>query len=150
MSETISLRYITIKDARAYKKLRNHKETYKWFFSKKKFSTKQVKQWLESLNPETDQIFIAELNEKIVGTCSIYNIDYKKRQAEIGRIIVGPKFRGQGIGTTMLERLAGVGKTLKLKRLYAHIMKNNKASQRAFEKAGFQLISDKELAVRML
>ena len=70
----MKIRLITCQDAKEYIRLRNGKNTFKWFYSKKKFDVKTTRKWISSLKPEEDCIFIAEEDKNIVGTVSVYRI----------------------------------------------------------------------------
>lgn len=146
----MELRLATENDAQEYMNLRNADDTYHWFYSQQKFTVKQVEDWLKTRDIAVDRVYIAYEGKQVVGTCSIYDIDLDKGQAEVGRIIVGGKYRGHGLGTQILCEMTKVAKHLSLQRIYAHIKEDNKSSQRAFEKAGFVLTANNTYAVRLL
>lgn len=134
----LELRLATIKDAKDFSIMRNAEDTFKWFFSGKRFTAREVAKWIQSLDPLTDQMYMAEYEGELVGTCSIYNIDWEKKSAEIGRIVVQGSQRSKGLGTRILEKINEICAAKGLKMIYANIKQDNVRSQRAFAKAGFQ------------
>jgi RimJ/RimL family protein N-acetyltransferase len=139
----IILDLITPKDAIAFMNLRNDEETYRWFYSGRKFTLEEVESWIGKLDPTKDRVFIARQDDTIVGTCSLYNIDWQKKTAETGRIITAPHTRGKGFGTQMLQQLTKIAIADGLQSLYANIKKDNVSSQRAYEKAGYTRIEER-------
>lgn len=138
----LELRLATVEDAKAFSMIRNAEDTFKWFFSGKKFTVREVAKWIKGLNPLTDEVYMVEFEGKLVGTCSIYNIDWEQRSAEIGRIVISGENRGKGLGTRVLNETVRMCATKGLKMIYANIMKNNISSQKAFTKAGFRQASE--------
>lgn len=64
-------------------------------------------------------------------------LDTLQREAELGRILVAPEVRGQGIGSQLVTALLdNIDPTATLT-VYARIAPPNKASQRCFEKMAF-------------
>lgn len=58
--------------------------------------------WARFLNFNPDGCFVAERDERVVGT--VTTIVYEGRLAWIGMVLVDPGFRGQGIGTALLRQ----------------------------------------------
>ena len=52
-------------------------------------------------------------------------------------IVVDPKLRGLGLGTTMLQEAKVIARTAGFKHLYAEVASENTRSQAAFAKAGW-------------
>lgn len=136
------MRKATVEDAKAFSMIRNAEDTFKWFFSGKKFTAREVAKWLGGLDPKTDEVYMVEFEGELVGTCSIYNIDWTQKSAEIGRIVVQGSKRGKGLGTRVLNEVVQICTAKGLKMIYANIMKNNVSSQKAFTKAGFRQASE--------
>jgi len=123
--------------------LRNDEETYKWFYSGRKFTLEEVENWIVRLDTSKDKVFIAKQDNIIVGTCSLYNIDWHNKMAETGRIVTASHMRGQGLGTQMLQQLTEMATADDLFMLYANIKKDNVSSQRIYEKAGYTRVEER-------
>lgn len=136
----IILRPVTKEDASILMNLRNGDDTYRWFYSNRKFTLPEVESWIERLDPNKDWVFLVEEDKQVIGTCSVYNIE--QGRAEVGRIIVSENARGKGIGTTILQQATQIAVTRGLKLLYANIKAENIRSYKAFEKAGYKRISE--------
>lgn len=136
----ITLRLIVKTDAPIFMSLRNGDNTYRWFYSNRRFTLQEVEEWIEKLDPNKDVVFMVEQDRQVIGTCSIYNIN--NGRAEVGRIIVSEGIRGKGIGTNILQQITQVATTRGLQLLYANIKTENVRSYRAFEKAGYKRISE--------
>jgi RimJ/RimL family protein N-acetyltransferase len=96
--------------------------------------------WFETIQKREDVVMFAIrtiAEERLIGTCQILAIDPVHRSAEL-QIRVGEKSeRGKGIGTEALRDLINVAfRDLNLNRVCARIFSTNRASLRAFEKAG--------------
>lgn len=122
---------------RKYKQLRNNPETRKWFFNSSVFNSRQVGEWLRSR--DRDLIYFGVRQAEIVGTVSMYNQSgYSDNiSAEIGRIMVSPRFRGKGYGARLLLEAEKEARNRAWETLIAEIKKDNIASIKAFEKAGY-------------
>lgn len=80
-----------------------------------------------------------ELKEEdaIVGGIGINRINRRMKSAEIG-CWIGKPYRGQGLMTeAMVAVLRYAFSTLGLKRVYAHVFVENKASRKLVERCGF-------------
>ena len=73
-----------------------------------------------------------------IGIIWLWNIDYRNRKAE-ARIIIGNKrYWGKGYGQEALGLLVNFAfQSLNLKKVYAHVLKDNLRAVKAFEKLGF-------------
>lgn len=139
----ITLHLIAQKEATDFMDLRNDEETYKWFYSGRKFTLKEVEDWIGRLDLTKDKVFIAKQDNAIIGTCSLYNIDWQNKTAETGRIVTAPHMRGKGLGVQMLQQLTDIATAEGLQLLYANIMKDNVSSQRVYEKAGYDRVEER-------
>ncbi len=73
-----------------------------------------------------------------IGNCTFYDIDERRRQAELGITIGDREDWGRGYGTDVVTTmLAWVFKTTELDRIYLHTLEWNERARRSFAKAGF-------------
>ncbi|MCF7807340.1 MAG: GNAT family N-acetyltransferase [Candidatus Marinimicrobia bacterium] len=76
-------------------------------------------------------------DNKLIGTCSLFDINWQCRRAEIGYIL-SSKVWGQGYMNEALHTLLDFGfDELNFHRVEADIDPNNKASERILQKLGF-------------
>ncbi len=94
---------------------------------------------------ESKEIFIAKLQDKIVGYV-IFNIVEKKnpimryrKQLSIEAICVDEKSRGKGIGTLLLEHVKNKAKEQKCTHIYLTVNQENENAIKVYEKFGFQV-----------
>lgn len=108
------------------------------------YTTKHAREWLqkqkqyEKEKPRTNITFAIDKQGKIIGGCSLMDINHQHNNAAIGYWL-SPKYWGQGIMTEVVKQVTTFGfQKAGLKRVYAYIFPKNKASARVLEKAGFQ------------
>lgn len=134
---SVRLRPIRRRDAPVYERLRNGENTYRWFYSRRKFSAVEIGAWIAALDSRRESVFIAESFGEAVGTCAIHDIDRAERTAEVGRIIVAEDRRRQGIAAEMLREILDKCCREGFRSVHANVMRENAASQKLFESAGF-------------
>lgn len=105
----------------------------------------------DTIEPQTERWFAIEsvATGRLVGGIWLWDLSLRHKRAEV-RIFVAPAAAGRGIATKAISlcttRAFG---ELGLHKLYAYVHRDNAASARAFEKAGFTLEAVlKEEAVR--
>jgi RimJ/RimL family protein N-acetyltransferase len=99
-------------------------------------------EWFDNkLTDKAAFIYILEADEK---PASMLRIEIKTNHAVIG-VVIGKKFRGQGLGSISISR--GVAEYFKANSLpiLASIKKQNIASIKSFEKAGFSYLRDEKI-----
>jgi len=78
------------------------------------------------------------LNNEIIGKISLINPNINKKIYEVGYII-SAKHRKQGIATQALKEICEIGfKKMKLKRIWAKVIPDNKISQKVLIKVNFK------------
>jgi diamine N-acetyltransferase len=86
-------------------------------------------------------MILALESDLIVGAIDLYNIDFKHGFGTVGILIAEEQYRKKGFALESLFLLANYVKNqLHLTNLHCGIQSSNTASQRLFEKAGFQKI----------
>ncbi|MGB3240335.1 MAG: N-acetyltransferase family protein [Geitlerinemataceae cyanobacterium] len=103
-------------------------------------SVESRQQWYQAHNPSERPLWVAEVEETIVGWLSFesfYGRPAYRATAEIS-IYLAPTDRHQGIGPQLLLRAIGRSSDLGLNTLVGFIFAHNAPSLRLFEKCGFQ------------
>lgn len=109
-------------------------------------SLAEEEQWFEGMlkrQPE-ERPLVIEINEGkewvAVGNCSLFDIDWRNRSAEVGIFIGEKRYWNQGYGTASVKLLLKHGfEALNLNRIFLRVHENNPRAARAYEKAGFVL-----------
>jgi RimJ/RimL family protein N-acetyltransferase len=134
-----SFRKIGLEDFETLLEWRNNPEVYRHFFSPYPVPLENHKKWIEKViqNP---QIFflIASYEQVPAGTVNFdFNEDFSK--AEVG-IYLDPKFHGKRLGGEMLSyaEKEAIKKYPQLKKIIAKVLVENIASEKMFEKVGYQ------------
>lgn len=140
----INLRPLEEQDLHIIAEWRNQKEVRRSFFTSSLISHSGQKKWFDNyLKDQTKEIFVAVNKETDapVGMISLYHINYRDHNAEIGSTIVGDSSMwGKGIGTEMIRMMLDYAFTdLGLNRVYAYALDFNTGSIRAKEKCGFKI-----------
>ena len=84
------------------------------------------------------RLAIDTLDGKHIGNCMYYDIDSKRRQAELGIMIGDREYWGRGYGTDSINTLlCHIFTTSPLERIYLHTLDWNHRARRSFARAGF-------------
>ena len=141
MQNDIFLRKIIKEDLDAYFKWINDK-TLVEFNSKFTPVTKNSHlEWYENISSMMDiKTFsiIKKTEDKLIGSCSLRNIDFIKHVAEL-QIRIGEKgFYNKGYGSQAIELLIQYGfLELNLKKIYLHVFDDNIRAIKAYENCNF-------------
>jgi RimJ/RimL family protein N-acetyltransferase len=93
---------------------------------------------LRHSSPRRRRFAIDTLDGKHIGNCMCYDIDHKKREAEIGIMIGNQNYWNQGYGTDAITTLVRYAfEEAGLERLYLNTLDWNLRAQKCFEKCGF-------------
>lgn len=134
------IREATIEDAQLLFDWRNEPATRANSFHSEPLDWDSHVAWLQqALCREDVNIFIVEDNQQPVGTFRLNRID--SGRAEIS-ITVSSHFRGNGYGSKILLEAATVAKEqFGYSIIQARVKESNIASQRAFFRAGYKVVS---------
>jgi len=144
-SKKITIRPYRKGDERSLQKSANNKAVARYMSTlPSPYRIKDAKEWVvkclkEYKEKKQNGINMAIVNEdrQIIGGIGLSNIE-KNHKAEIGYWL-NETYWGKGIITIAVRALTTFGfEKLKLKRLYAHVFSQNKASMRVLEKAGYK------------
>jgi len=90
-------------------------------------------------SPYRRTLAVEDFEGKHIGNVMFYNLDYQRREAEIGVTIGRREYWGRGFGTDLLQTFVGyMFESLPLDRIYLKTLDWNFRAQRCFEKAGFR------------
>lgn len=144
-SNRIILRPLEEKDIENVRKLRN---AYAEFYvNQEEITEEQQKKWFAHyLTKEDDVMVVAELKDvpgSFAGATSLYDIDYEKKECEIGRTMCNKDVATEkGIGSEIFTAIIAMGfDTLGMKRIITSVLTNNPRSAHMTEKAGFKFYS---------
>lgn len=134
---TIRLRLANQGDCENVYAWRNHPDTRKAALDKSAFSLESHRKWFAGILNDTKRFLL--IAESETGAVGVAVIDASSEHAWIS-VYLKPGLYGQGLGTSLLLEAtrwmrANHPETCEL---YAHIVTDNPASIRAFEKAGYQ------------
>ena len=100
--------------------------------------------FLKSLSSNSRDIFIGELNGVKIGVCR-FDLDQGREMAEVS-LNINPSMRSKGFGKYFLKESIIIYLSNKKIKLNARIKKNNLASKKVFQYAGFIVVrEDKEI-----
>ena len=81
---------------------------------------------------------VETLDGKHIGNCTCYDIDEKKREAQLGIMIGNRDYWDKGYGTDAVNIMVDyVFRTTKLQRLYLKTLEQNLRAQKCFARCGF-------------
>jgi ribosomal-protein-alanine N-acetyltransferase len=85
------------------------------------------------------RVFAVETSEgKHIGNCCYYNLEWDRREAEVGIVIGDAAYWDAGYGTDAVRALVDyVFREKGLKKVYLHTLVWNSRAQKCFEKCGF-------------
>ena len=89
-------------------------------------------------DPPKRCIFKAVEMDEVVGHIELNNIDRRNRAAVISRVLVGPKWRGRGLGVELVRKAADVAfRELGLHRIELFVFDFNLPAIACYRRAGF-------------
>ena len=90
-------------------------------------------------NSSSKRLAIDTHDGRHIGNCMYYDIDLRRRQAEIGIMLGDRDYWSKGYGTNSVETLvAHIFSTTPLNRIYLHTLEWNHRARRSFAKAGLR------------
>lgn len=137
MKTEMNLRPAEEKDCRLLWKWRNEKNTRRTSFNSKYIPYEEHKKWFEKkIKSKNSKIFIVQDNHNRKIGMIRFDINSGDK-AEIN-IIIDRNKRGRGYGTKALRLSSEYAfKNLSVRKIIAHIKKENISSLKSFSKAGF-------------
>ncbi|WP_412470483.1 MULTISPECIES: GNAT family N-acetyltransferase [unclassified Halobacteriovorax] len=128
------LRKALIEDSEFLLENRNNPEIYKYFHNNKPVERSDHEKWYASaLTSNNNLVYIAESDSEKVGVIQLRIID----STGLVSIYISPIHHGKGYALRSLNALKVYAQEMGLKNLTAEVVIENEASQRLFEKSGF-------------
>lgn len=100
------------------------------------------KEWIESANKGNKYQFAIITNkDKLIGNCSLFDIDFINGNATVGIFIGEEEYRNKGLGTEALKILIGYGfNNLNLNNIMLTVFSFNERAIKCYKKVGFKEI----------
>jgi RimJ/RimL family protein N-acetyltransferase len=101
--------------------------------------------WFNKINNENNYFFIIEFEGKEIGLINVKNIDYEEKAGEGGIFIYDDNYLNSDISfRSILCMTDFCFETLLLKRLIAHVLKNNKRAIQFNKLLGYQIADNQD------
>jgi RimJ/RimL family protein N-acetyltransferase len=103
-------------------------------------SFETLEDWIRNLETGVTVTVIAELDGEIVGYASLHHDQtrWTRRVGEI-RVLLGPAYRGAGLGRRLAEEIFQIGQARGVKKMAAMMTPDQAGARAAFERLGFQV-----------
>ena len=124
----------------------NDPEITQYLLMYKPLTRDMEEEWFDNLKKRENDVFFSILiheqndkkTEKIIGNCSIQNINSKNRACSCGIIIGEKEYQGKGYGTEAMEMLIEYGfNTLNVNRIELTVYEFNIRAYKSYLKVGF-------------
>ncbi len=153
--ERIQLRLLAEADLPMTLQWRNQDDIRRWFIHSGIITPEQHQAWFERYSHrEDDFVFIIEEQGHLcrpIGQVALYNIDWLKKQAEFGRLLIGEKeARGKGLaGLATKLLLAFAFDHFDLNEVILEVFNNNTPAITIYRQCGFQCAGKHDRLVKM-
>jgi diamine N-acetyltransferase len=139
---SLRLRAIDTEDLDMLRAWRNDPACYSAFYEFDALSRAQQTAWWEQASARTHQeknYIIARVQDNTpLGTISLLDIDWRSRNAEVGRMWVAPAYQRQGVARQALGLLLAYALGhLGLRKLWLEVLADNHAAVALYQQAGF-------------
>jgi diamine N-acetyltransferase len=142
--DRVLLRLLKEEDLPRTLEWRNQDHIRRWFFHSDVIRPEQHEGWFRRyLERDDDFVFIIEETRDLqrpVGQVSIYNVDWPRRRAEYGRLILGEAAaRGRGLARDATRALVdwALG-SLGLEEIYLEVFTHNIPAIAIYQRCGFE------------
>jgi diamine N-acetyltransferase len=156
VGERVRLRLLEEADLPQTLAWRNQDHIRRWFVYSTVIEPQQHRQWFETYRDRDDDfVFIIEETQELrkpVGQVSLYRIDWDRRRAEYGRLMIGEADavgRGLAYEATQVLLRFSTG-TLGLSEIELEVFADNAAAIRIYTKCGFRVAERSGAMLRML
>ena len=141
--QDLNFRKIRLIDAPTFSKWRKDEQLgYQvgWDIDPKKWNLRNEQDWIRrALLDRGSNFWACILGDEVIGRVGVYHVNLAKKSGEISILIGNPKYRGGGIGKSILKFAVEQGyNELALSKIYATIFEDNDGAIRFFEASGFK------------
>jgi UDP-4-amino-4,6-dideoxy-N-acetyl-beta-L-altrosamine N-acetyltransferase len=140
--ERVLLRRMCREDAADVVRMRGEPEVQAQLFSERPPTIEEHLRWLTDIEARGDRhefMIVERASGRSVGTIGLSHIDRVNRRAEYGVLIGEPGARGKGLAAEASRLLLAYAfGTLKLRRVYLHVLARNADALRLYRRVGFQ------------
>jgi len=140
----VRLRLLTAADLPMTLAWRNRDEVRRWFKFNEVLPPLQHRQWFDRYAEEDgNYVWIVEqsANGEPVGQVSLYRLDRRKGEAEVGRFIAAPGCEGRGyMKAAILALKRWAFEALSLTRLHLEVFADNLRAIALYERCGFTTV----------
>ena len=97
-------------------------------------------EWVGNVEKGATISLLAEIDDTVVGYASLHNDQarWTRRVGEI-RLLLGPTYRGAGLGRRLAEEIFHIGERRGVKKMAAMMTPDQAGARTAFERLGFQV-----------
>jgi RimJ/RimL family protein N-acetyltransferase len=154
-SNQVRLRLLSEADISMTRLWRNQDHIRKWFFCSDLITPEQQCAWYEQYKDRDDDfVFIIEdvnASRRPVGQVALYHIDWNKREAEYGRLMIGePDATGKGFARTATHLVLQIAFVhLRLELVYLEFIANNSKAFGMYQSVGFHITQTRENVYHM-
>lgn len=134
---------------------RNQDDARVWFGHSDAITSETHEQWFRNyLTRVNDLFYIARHRDfgRAIAQGSLFNIDFGRRRAEIGRFLVGdPADRRLGYASEVVDALVKLSSNdLSLDELYLQVVRDNVKAIRLYKKHGFEAKAEDDRFLMMV
>lgn len=141
----VTLRRLTKDKIEMVRNWRNDPKIVQYMEYKEYITPEMQEKWFEKINNEENYYFIIVVNEKEIGLINIRDINYNKLEGEAGIFIYHDEFYNSTISFQASFVLYDFCfETLKMKRVLAHILKDNKRAIKFNKMIGYKIAIEQD------
>jgi diamine N-acetyltransferase len=140
----IYLRALEPSDLEFLYQLENNPEVWEISGTTTPYSRHTLQNYLDNAHRDIYEVkqlrlTISAISSKTLGFIDLFDFDPRHRRAGLGIVVLEEKNRNKGIGTEAISLMCDYAFTiLDMHQIYAHVLEDNAASIRMFQKLGFE------------